>query len=97
MIDINKMHPSEISIERCWNEFERSIIPPSAPPIQRIEMRKAFYGGFMSAFILNADLMEKFKPEDRARIVGRFNAEVMAFFSQGTLENILVKSNGADA
>lgn len=32
-------------IESLWNDFSRKVIPPTAPPIQRKEMRRAFYAG----------------------------------------------------
>lgn len=33
------------TIAKEWAAFERMVLPPNAPPIQRKEMRRAFYAG----------------------------------------------------
>lgn len=33
------------TIKDEWDRFEKSVINPDAPPVQRAEMRRAFYGG----------------------------------------------------
>lgn len=32
-------------IAREWRDFNRRVIPPDAPAVQRSEMRRAFYAG----------------------------------------------------
>ncbi len=39
-------------IRSSWALFEKNVLPKNAPPIQRTEMRKAYYGGAMA--VLNA-------------------------------------------
>ncbi|MEP0872457.1 hypothetical protein NDA01_21815 [Trichocoleus desertorum AS-A10] len=37
------------TVQSQWQSYERSIMPKDAPPIQRKEMRRAFYAG---AFVM---------------------------------------------
>lgn len=40
-----------------WNEFVRMTLRPDAPAIQKLEMRRAFYGGaYMILFRVMAEL-----------------------------------------
>lgn len=34
-------------IEAAWLSYEKSVIPPDAPEVQRVESRRAFYAGAM--------------------------------------------------
>lgn len=34
-----------------WEKFKSSVIPPGASDIQLKEMKKAYYGGFVSAIL----------------------------------------------
>jgi len=34
-----------VSITGLWASFEKDILPANAPPVQRQEMRRAFYAG----------------------------------------------------
>lgn len=38
------------TIAHAWTEFQRQCIPIKAPPIQQIEMRRAFYSGVIWLF-----------------------------------------------
>lgn len=41
-------------LKTAWDSFERDVIPRNAPPVQRSEMRNAFYAGAWSVI---AELM----------------------------------------
>jgi hypothetical protein len=36
-------------IQALWNEFRTLVLPPDAPDIQIVDMRRAFYAGVHSA------------------------------------------------
>lgn len=36
------------TIAEQWSGFEADVLPPDAPPVQRQEMRRAFYAGAWS-------------------------------------------------
>jgi hypothetical protein len=38
-----------ITVAQEWATFESAVLSPSAPAIQRSEMRRAFYAGFYGA------------------------------------------------
>ncbi|CAB3758473.1 hypothetical protein [Paraburkholderia humisilvae] len=39
-----------------WTDFEARVVAPDAPPLQRDEMRLAFYAGFKSMLDVNFEL-----------------------------------------
>ena len=48
------------TLQEAWSEFAAGIIPPNAPPMQREEMKKAFYGG---AWIILSMMLNEIGPE----------------------------------
>lgn len=40
--------PHRTTLAALWLIYEQKVIPPNAPPVQRREMRGAFYGGAFS-------------------------------------------------
>ena len=46
------------TIEQRWLDFEARVVAPDAPPLQRSEMRLAFYAGFKSMLDVNFELAE---------------------------------------
>lgn len=37
-------------LARQWAEFDARVIPPDAPDVQRVEMRRAFFAGAWTMF-----------------------------------------------
>lgn len=58
-------------VEDSFNGFFSAITKncPTIPDIQKTEMRKAFYGGFMSAFDLMQDVSVNMKEDDAVKIL----------------------------
>jgi hypothetical protein len=46
------------TIDEKWRSFEAEVVPKNAPPVQRIEMRRAFYAGASGALRLMTDLSD---------------------------------------
>jgi hypothetical protein len=46
------------TLQDKWQSFERSAMPKDAPPIQRKEMRRAFYAGVAVMLSLMSELGE---------------------------------------
>ncbi|MFP3549719.1 hypothetical protein SB861_03255 [Paraburkholderia sp. SIMBA_049] len=46
------------TIEQRWTDFESRVITADAPPLQRDEMRNAFYAGFKAMLDVNFELAE---------------------------------------
>lgn len=56
-------------IEQMWDGFAKMVVPASAPEVQRVEMRKAFYAGASALFTLMVKSMSDGPdemPEDMA-------------------------------
>lgn len=53
-----------IDIEQEWKDFAAKVLPEDAPPIQRQEMRRAFFAGFQLSLVGLSDLSAQ--DEDRA-------------------------------
>lgn len=45
-------------IEQAWQEYEMKVIPPTAPKVQRVETKRAFYAGVRA---LLGGLMNRFE------------------------------------
>lgn len=66
-----------------WNRFERSVIDPDAPLVQRREMRRAFYGGATAMLFMmlrnakNSDAAGVALIESWRKEVNQFAVEVM--------------------
>lgn len=72
------------TVQAEWEEFERRVMPRGAPPVQRNEMRRAFFAGAygmlsMSAALGNADVPE----DDAVASLEGWKNEIEAFFSAG--------------
>lgn len=44
------------TVAQEWDKFVVLVLPTNAPPIQRQEMRRAFYAGVQSALALSWDI-----------------------------------------
>ena len=55
--------------QKQWQDFEKSVIPPNAPAVQRQEMRRAFYAGASAMFNLTRKLGDEDVDEDEAVLV----------------------------
>ena len=70
-------------IARQWQQFERSSIPKTAPPIQRQEMRRAFYAGAAALLHLAKGLGDDELTEDAgAAALEAMQQEIMEFFDR---------------
>jgi hypothetical protein len=44
------------TLDEEWRDFDRQCIPPTAPELQRVEMKRAWYAGAATFFSLAGDL-----------------------------------------
>lgn len=76
------MKPEDISIAKLWLVFAGAVLPANASELQRVEMRKAFYAGFVECFKIVTDLSDVL-PEDQAvQVLDRLHKESAAFFEE---------------
>lgn len=69
-------------IEAEWETYRRMTIPPDAPPIQLIEMRRAFYFGANALMHINQCIGEPDISEDAGlSILSSIRAELDAFLT----------------
>lgn len=64
-----------------WQSFSDSVLPPKAGPVQRTEMRRAFYAGALAVLhgiMTSLDPDDEPTPDDLDRM-DRLNAELQAF------------------
>lgn len=64
-----------------WNEFARKVIPKDASPVQRQEMRRAFYAGAQSILfrVISAFAPETEPTEADLQIMSDVNQELEDF------------------
>jgi len=53
-----------MTVAERWDRFVLLVLPPSAPLIQRREMRRAFYAGFSEALAAGIEMAEESGPDD---------------------------------
>lgn len=57
------------SVAEYCKLFEETVVPPGAPEIQRIEMRRAFYCGFWSALQAGIELSAECQDNDQKAVL----------------------------
>jgi hypothetical protein len=50
----------------AWAKFEARVLPPTAPAVQRIEMRRAFYTGLSVAMEMMLEAPDEYTTERQA-------------------------------
>ena len=63
-------------LEEIWNDFTRNCLAPTAGPIQRAEMRKAF---FVGAHAMLEAMNKAVDTPEEATVVADLSAEMEAF------------------
>lgn len=67
-----------------WNTYSGHVIPPKAPGIQRVEMRRAFYAGAATMFNLMTQAASKSEGEPTVEEMNEVDAiykEILTFFA----------------
>jgi hypothetical protein len=71
-------------VEKQWLEFERTVMPKNAPPIQRQEMKRAFYSGaFMLLQHLKHGIEEDTTDDEGVDILESIEQECVDFMQRG--------------
>ncbi len=76
---LDVIKPEDLSIAHLWTHFA-GLVLPGAPAIQRAEMRKAFYAGFIECFKITDDVAVRLTEEQACVVLARINAEGTEFF-----------------
>jgi len=76
------MKPEDISIAYLWILFAGQVLDPGAPEMQRQEMRKAFYAGFVECFKVVTDLADELTEEQTVATLDRLQRESQEFFEE---------------
>jgi hypothetical protein len=70
------------TIRDAWLDFESKVIPADASPLQRIEMRRAFYAGATTVVMINTGPIADASDGRRRRNDSRSIEECLAFASK---------------
>jgi hypothetical protein len=81
--------PEDMSIAYLWTNFAGYVLPPEAPPVQREEMRKAFFAGFTECFKVMNDYATGLPEAQAVGLLDRLNAEALAFYKRMKQEHPL--------
>jgi hypothetical protein len=71
--------PKDISIAQLWTIFAGAVLPADASPVQRQEMRKAFYAGFIEAFRIMTEFSADLPQDEAMSVLDRLNVESLDF------------------
>ncbi len=72
------------TIAEAWANFAGFVLPANAPAIQREEMRKAFYGGWVDCFATINSLSTGRSEAEATKALDTLNAEAQAFYRELT-------------
>jgi hypothetical protein len=70
------------TIQEAWESFERAVVPIDAPPIQRQEMRKAFYAGAVSMLNIVTGPLTDMSDEAGCALIDSLVEEGRMFFRE---------------
>lgn len=71
-----------ISILDAWTDFENDVIPLDAPPIQHIEMRRAFYAGAIAILQFTKKIADIPDEREGMQMLERLHVEKRAFMAE---------------
>lgn len=74
------MKPEDINIAYLWTIFAGHVLPANAPAVQRDEMRKSFYAGFVECFKIMSDLTDALPEAEACKVLERLDGEAKAFY-----------------
>ncbi len=81
------MRPEDISIAYLWTMFAGAVLDANAPEIQRTEMRRAFYAGFVECFKITTDIATGLPEAQSYAVLSRISGEAVDFFNTMMSEN----------
>lgn len=75
--------PKELSLAALWSDFAGEVLA-NAPAIQRTEMKKAFYSGFLQALMTLPQLAAQMPEKKAVEVLDRLNEEAKGFLGIDT-------------
>jgi hypothetical protein len=79
---VDVIEPKELNIAYLWTLFAGAVLPADAPAIQREEMRKAFYAGFVECFKIINDVAVKLPEPQSYQLLEKISDEANEFFEK---------------
>jgi hypothetical protein len=70
-----------VTLADLWTNFA-GVVLPGASELQRSEMRKAFFAGFVECMALVRDVVPTLSDEHAVRTLERFSAETHDFYER---------------
>jgi hypothetical protein len=70
----------DMSVAFLWLNFAGFVLPPNAPEIQRDEMKKAFYAGFLECFKVMNDYATALPDDEATKLFARLSRESKDFY-----------------
>ena len=75
----------KIEVLHEWNKFIKKVFPAGMklPPLQVVEMKRAFYAGFGQAIVIMFEKVNKIEdPDEATEAINNLYAEVEKFWSR---------------
>jgi hypothetical protein len=70
--------PKELSLAALWSEYAGEVLA-GASAIQRTEMKKAFYSGFLQALMTTTQIAAQMPEKQAVLVLDRLNNEAKGF------------------
>lgn len=67
------------TVQSAWEDYRAKVIPPTAPPVQITETRRAFYAGFAAAFGMMDDISNSLSEDAACAVFDSLETEMVEF------------------
>jgi hypothetical protein len=67
------------TIREEWEQYERAVVPQNASPVQRVECRKAFYGGILVVMTRLIRLVDSNSSKETLDMIESMTIELATF------------------
>lgn len=85
-----KMQNTTNTVQEAWEQYAANVVPPEAGDAQRVETRRAFYGGALSVVNIMIAISDQEISEDAgAAIFEGVRQECVAFYQRQLTEDLL--------
>jgi hypothetical protein len=75
------------TFKSTWEHFANSVIAKDAPPIQLLEMKRAFYAGGFQLILLILFETENLSEDEGASMINDWNNEIKQYFDEVINDN----------
>ncbi len=92
---MKKNDKKKLEVSAEWHKFIAKVFPKGCklPPLQRVEMKRAFYAGFGQALVLMHEKVGAMEESEAVEAMDSLNEEVQTFWSRQVQYTLKAEDN----